>query len=297
MKKIVVVILVMILGLTIWYLLIKKYDYEITFKANFAPQGVYHQVKKIGSGLHNAKKDHIINTSNLTQEVSINNEKVILDWHFKRIQDTITKIRVGILSKEHSIRNRLQVLVGSSAMVQLVKEDLINFRKKLKGYTNTFKVIVEGETDIPAMETLSVSSKITRKRKAEEMMTHNSYLYPKLVERNVRKSGFPYVKIKNWNQEEDVIDLDFGFPIVYNDSLPVDSKINHTKIASKKALKATYYGNYRTSDEAWFVLLEHATANNISVEIKPLEIFYNDPMHGGNELEWKAEVFLPIIEH
>ncbi len=297
MKRIVFGVLILLIGVFTWYLLIKKYDYEITFNANLAPQGVYHQVKKTKPGEHNTKKENIINTSSLTQEVTVDHEKVILDWHFKRIQDTITKIRVGIVSKEHSIQNRLRVLVGSSTMVKLVKEDLINFRKQLKRYTSTFKVIIEGETDIPAMETLSVSSKIKRSGKAEEMMTHNSYLYPKLVERNVSKSGFPFVKIKNWNQEKDIIHLDFGFPIVYTDSLPVDSKITYTKVASQKALKATYYGNYRTSDEAWFILLEHAIAHHISVDLKPLEIFYNNPMQGGNELQWKAEVFLPIIEH
>jgi len=40
--------------------------------------------------------------------------------------------------------------------------------------------------------------------------------------------------------------------------------------------------------------MNYAKRRNISVEKKPLEIFYNDPMHDGNASQWKAEVFLPM---
>jgi len=49
-----------------------------------------------------------------------------------------------------------------------------------------------------------------------------------------------------------------------------------------------------TGDQAWFALMNYAKRRNISVEKKPLEIFYNDPMHDGNASQWKAEVFLPM---
>jgi len=45
---------------------------------------------------------------------------------------------------------------------------------------------------------------------------------------------------------------------------------------------------------AWYALINYAKKNNIEIEKKPVEIFYNNPNFGGNELDWKAEIYLPI---
>ncbi len=285
----------MLFGASIWYLFIKKYDYEITFMANMAPIGAYHQVKNITS---NADKlvNETLNFSDidLKQEVIFANEKVFLDWKFESVNDTITKIKVGIVSKDHSVKNRVQVITGSSSLIKLIKDDLIKFRKELRRYSDTFKIIIDGKTEIPPMDVLLVSSETQRNRKAQEMMSQNSYLYPKLKEGKVEKKGYPFVKIEQWDINKDILQMNFGFPIVHKDSLPIDSIIQYKRINAQKALKATYYGNYIKSDEAWFALLEYARLNGIVVEQKPLEIFYNNPMQDGNELQWKAEIFLPI---
>ena len=65
---------------------------------------------------------------------------------------------------------------------------------------------------------------------------------------------------------------------------------------SVKALKATYNGNYITSDRAWYALLEHAERNAIKVSETPIEVFYNNPNFGGDELQWNAEIFMPLID-
>ncbi|WP_271768967.1 GyrI-like domain-containing protein [Aquimarina algiphila] len=294
MKKVVIVIVTLLFGLTIWYLYIKKYDYEISFKANAAPGSIYDQVKNLRSIAKTNDIREIYPYESLQQKIVIDKVPVILEWNFKSMADTITKVEVGIVSQDHSLENRLKVLIGSSKVIDSVKSNLIDLRKKIMNYTDSFMVVVDGESESPEMEYISVSSKTKRYRKANEMMRSNAFLYPKLTKNDIQKDGFPFVNIKNWDTEADSIYLDFGFPIKYRDSLPVGSGINVGKIKSKKALKATYHGNYRNSDEAWFVLLTYAKKNNILVEKTPLEIFYNNPMQGGDELEWKAEIFLPI---
>ena len=49
-----------------------------------------------------------------------------------------------------------------------------------------------------------------------------------------------------------------------------------------------------TSDRAWFALLNYAQNKGIAVEEKPIEVFYNNPNMGGDELSWKTEVYMPI---
>ncbi len=295
MKKTAIVALIILLGTTIWYLFIKKYDYEISFKANAAPGSIYNVVKNLKSKTGaNIPFDQVTSFESIKQTINIDQQNVVLEWYFKSIGDTITAINVGVISHDHPIKNRIKVLLGSSSLVKLLKQNLIDFRKKNRQYTNTFRVIIEGESEIPKMQTLFLSSRVKRSEKASEMMKHNAYLHPKLIENEISKKGFPYIKIKDWNLKTDQIDLEFGFPIVDKDSLPIDVKISSGSIHSQKALKATYYGNYRNSDEAWFALLAYANKNNIIVEEKPLEIFYNNPMHEVNEKQWKAEIYLPI---
>ncbi len=43
--------------------------------------------------------------------------------------------------------------------------------------------------------------------------------------------------------------------------------------------------------------VDHSLKNNITIEHKPFEIFYNNPNLGGNDLVWKAEIFMPIIQN
>ncbi len=296
MKKIAIGILIILLGLITWYLFLKKYDYVITFKANLAPLGAYHKIKSIkteGSKyLEMSNPD--TNGAALRQEFAIHDQNVLLDWHFKSVTDTVTEIKVGILSSQHSLHNRLKILTGSSPLVTSVKEELIQIRKKLKYYTDTFRIIIDGEATTPAQDALIVSSITKRYDKAQEMMKSNGYLHPELLENNVDKTGHPFVKIKSWDITTDGIEMNFGFPIIYRDSLPIDSNIKYVKMNSEKTLKATYFGNYRNSDEAWFVLVEYANRNNIDIVKKPLEIFYDNPMQGGDELQWRAEIFLPL---
>jgi len=42
--------------------------------------------------------------------------------------------------------------------------------------------------------------------------------------------------------------------------------------------------------------MDYAEKNNLEVTGHPLEFFYNNPNMGGNELNWKAEIFMPLQE-
>ena len=94
--------------------------------------------------------------------------------------------------------------------------------------------------------------------------------------------------------KNDSIQYNFCFPIKQSDSLPKHPEIKYKRYYEKDAIKATYNGNYITSDRAWYALKEYADRNNIEIDLTPIEIFYNNPNMGGDELQWKAEIFMPI---
>ncbi|MEH6777641.1 MAG: AraC family transcriptional regulator, partial [Maribacter arcticus] len=70
----------------------------------------------------------------------------------------------------------------------------------------------------------------------------------------------------------------------------------YKKLETTKGIKAIYNGNYITSDRAWYALLRYAKTNGLNVAPNPIEIFYNNPDMGGNSLNWKTEVYLPLID-
>ena len=78
--------------------------------------------------------------------------------------------------------------------------------------------------------------------------------------------------------------------------MPDTKTINFKQTEEFKALKAIFNGNYRLSDRAWYELIDHAQSLGLDFEMTPHEIFRNDPHSGGNELEWVAEVYLPVKE-
>lgn len=86
----------------------------------------------------------------------------------------------------------------------------------------------------------------------------------------------------------------FVFPIGYNKNLAAVHSIQLKSIESKASLEAVFNGNYRSSHLAWLDLLEKAKREKLPVEKLPLEIFYSNPRMGGDAIEWKAIVFMPL---
>ncbi|MBW1295460.1 GyrI-like domain-containing protein [Aquimarina litoralis] len=299
MKKAIIFFLAILVALGVWYFFIKKYDYQVTFMSKGAPGSVYHQI----IGWESWGKD--VRTKNITtidttlykevsQKVSLQDTILNLDWSITSVNDSISKIKVGVHSGSHSLMNRLRILTGETTFTRSLKQEFQKFGKGLNYFARTFKIRIEGESEIPALEYLYVSSTSNRTNKAGMMMQANSDFFPKMMRNNVEVNGAPFVKIKEWNKVDDKIQFEFGFPVKHTGSLPIDATTKYHKTVPKKAIKAVFYGNYRNSDQAWFALLEYAKRRDILIKNKPLEIFYNNPMQDGNAATWKAEVFMPL---
>ena len=299
MKRIIAFLLIIVSVVIIWYLFIKKYDYQVSFLVKGAPGSIYHQVIGWESWGEDLKTKNVTTLDTLLfkkirQKVSLKDTVLNLDWNIVSVNDSISKIKVGVLSGNHSLMNRLGLLTGETIFTKSLKREFKRFGKGVNDFSKTFRIHIEGESDLPALEYLYVSSASNRSNKAGMMMQTNSDLFPKIKENNLELNGSPFVKVKKWNEINDKIQFDFGFPIKYKDSLPISSIIKHNKISTQKAIKATFYGNYRHSDQAWFALMEYAKRRSILIDKKPLEIFYNNPMQDGDASKWKAEIFMPL---
>jgi len=296
MRKIKFIIAFVILGSLIWYLFIKPYDYLVTLDAKTFPGAINQTIKIWSLSLDNSTIIGQKDINNLKQKIIFNDSVYIYKWKIITVNDSTSKIKVYINDTHHSLQNKITIPFSNTDFEKRTKNTLVDFNKKLNEHIKNFKVTIKGESEIKPTYCAYIPIKSTQMGKAKGMMQNFNLLSSFIFKNNILLNGKPIVEITKWNMDNDSIHYNFCYPIIKNDSLPVDKIIKYKNIEHKKAIKAIYNGNYISSDRAWYALLDYAKNNNIELEKKPFEIFYNNPNMGGNALKWKAEVFLPIKE-
>ena len=291
--------MLLLVGLFVYYLFIKTYDYQITFNARTAPGTVYYAIndweEALGKrGLANVIDSKGVHFSHLDQNLKIGDSIINLKWKLEGVNDSVTKITVRIKDLENSVTTRLENIFKKPPLEQILISKMSDFKKGLDAHLNRFKVDVAGEDTIPGKFYAYVEIKSSLAQKARNMIANNGGILGWLREHGFKILGKPTLEVTHWNVEKDSITFNYMFPVTEMDSLPEHGRIRFKNYPSRKAIKAIYHGNYRISDRAWFALNDYAKRHNLEVEMTPVEFFYDNPMMGGDELEWKAEVYMPI---
>ena len=294
MKNIKYLIAFVLLGGLLWYLFIKPYDYLVTFKSKTFPGAINQTIKTWSLSLDNSTIIDQSDINNLKQRITFNDTTYLYKWKIIAVNDSTSKVKVYIKDEHHSLKNRILFPFSNTDFEKRTKNTLVDFNNKLNEHIKSFKVTIKGESEIKSTYCAYIPIKSKQLNKAKGMMQNYNLLSSFIFENNISLNGKPIVEITYWNMVNDSIHYNFCYPIIKNDSLPVNKIIKYKNIENIKALKAIYNGNYISSDRAWYALMDYANSNNIKIDKKPLEIFYNNPNMGGNSIKWKAEVFLPI---
>ena len=285
---------ILLIGL-LWYLFLKPYDYTIRFTTNTFP-GPINQTLKLWDKSQPTTKGIEQNGSiyDLTQYLKFNDSTYRYQWHIQRLTDSTSRVRIDIQDMDHSLLNKIKVPFSDTDFEKRSRKTARDFISLLNEHIAGFKVKVVGKDSLSPAFFAYVTIKTAQTKKASGMMANYLNLTGFLKDNDLKADGFPFVEVTQWDQKTDSITYNFCYPIVYNDSLPVDNHIKYKKNEAIEGIKAIYNGNYITSDRAWYALLDYAEKKGIDVSPTPIEYFYNNPNQGRNELEWKAEVFLPL---
>ncbi len=301
MKKIKYFIVLILIGSLVWYLFIKPHDYTVRFKIKTSPGTVYTSVEEWN--LINQELDSFSYRitdkkayTAINQTLNTKERNLDVAWNFKSLNDTITHVIVGITEKGNSIYNRITIPFSNTQFEKIAINTIKNFKEGIENQLEKkFKVNYVGIDTIPKITYAYIEFKnIEMRNKAEQMMKYNARLLQFINLHNLKDGNYPFLIVDNWNLDQSTIDFRFCFPIKQRDTMPTHTNIRFDVLKPKKALKAIYNGNYITSDRAWFALYEYAKRHDIPIENNLLEIFYDNPFYGSDELEWKTEVFLPI---
>jgi len=307
MKKIILVSLTLVLLGLIWYLFIKKYDYQFTMEAKYGPGSVYHEILEWKRLNPESAEDNIAFIQgepfrNLTQQVnSFTDSPVDFYWEFNKSNDSITEIVLNIRTEENSLGNRLDIInpFSKSIYIDSLKQNLLAFRQRLKNNQEAYRIQISDSIVIsPALDCIChLSENIPVKTKAREMVQTIDILEDYIQSRDLKLTGNPFVKIIKWNREEDIIDFEFCFPVNLVQDIRPTSNVKFRQIPSSTALKAVFNGNYRLSHKAWFDLLYTAKEKSLKTNGLPLEVFFNNPnVESTPSPTWKAVIYLPIVE-
>lgn len=293
-KKVSLVFGLILLVLLLWYLFIKPYDYLVTFKANTFPGTINQSIKLWSQTLDSSSKIVQDDLQNVSQEFTSNDSTFYYKWKLEPLTDSTSRVKVYVKDVNHSLINKITIPFSETSFEKTTKRILLDFNKKLVDHLQNFSVSSVGKDTLAGTYCAYIPIKSTQFQKAKGMMLNYSLISNFIAENKIKLNGRPMVEITKWDIDNDSIYYNFCYPIIKSDSLPKHDLIKYKQLDSRFSLKAIYNGNYITSDRTWYRLLDYAKENKINVSPTPIEVFYNNPNMGGNELEWKTEVYIPI---
>ncbi len=296
MKKIVAILAFIVIAVIAWYLFIKPYDYVVRFNAKTTVGTINQSIKSWNSSLENTQIIDKSRLDEIQQQFTFGDSTHIYTWKLSPVNDSISSVKVYIKDLENSLANKLAIPFSKTNFEKRSETTAKEFFDLLNSHLEKFKVTINGESTTRATFVAYTPLKGLQIEKAKGMMRNYSLLTQIMLKGDVELNGTPFVEITKWDAIKDSIEYNFCFPIKRPDHLPQHPEIKYKRYLERNAIKATYNGNYITSDRAWYALKEYADKNHIDVDLTPIEVFYNNPNMGGNEMNWKAEIFLPIKE-
>jgi effector-binding domain-containing protein len=230
----------------------------------------------------------------IKQKMEKENVQMEYVWDITSINDSITKLSVGIKDLNQSWYNKITVPFYNTNFKKAQIRKITDFKKGLDDHLQKFKVVIDGETSTKEVYVAYISLESVLQRKAQNMIASDALITGFLYNNNIEIKGKPYLEITNWDLENETLQFNYCFPVDKNTKVVFDEVIKFKSLPAFRGLKATYYGNFRTSDRAWFALLDYAKRKNIKLKHQVLEHFLANPFNGGDELQWKTEIMMPF---
>ncbi len=293
-KKVSLLIGVVLLIGLIWYLFIKDYDYQVNFKVATDIGTTNQTIKAWDISLKNSEILEKNGLEKVVQKIQSGDSIIIYTWKITKINDSTSQVKVFVKDQNHSLKNKILIPFSDTSFEKETRKKLLTFNEVLHKHLNSIRVKIIGMDELRSSFCAYISLKGVQTEKAKGMMANYPALTSIIGKNNIKLSGIPFLEITRWNKENDSIYYNFCMPIKKTDSLVDDPAIKYKNFVGRKAIKAIYNGNYITSDRAWYALLNYAQQKEIAVEEKPVEIFLDNPEMGGNELDWRAEIYLPL---
>lgn len=121
-----------------------------------------------------------------------------------------------------------------------------------------------------------------------EIMTYMS-------KNNIIANGMPFTIYNEMNPETGNIIMSNAIPVMNKVKVEKGSEVLCGFIPKIKVLKTTLKGNYTNLPKAWEATFKHIAENGLEqANLKPFEIYTNDPGNFPNPASWTTEIYIPL---
>ena len=281
-----------------WYFGIKASDYTITFTAKAASGTVFQGIQEWSTIQRQKRKEHftVVEKNNfdfLKQQMTVGDTTYTYVWEITPLNDSVSKVSVGINEIGKSWYNKITAPFWPTKFKTEQIRKVKDLREGLNEHLKNLKVRIDGEGTSKPVYVAYIQLKSVLQEKAQSMIGNDAAITGFLYTHKIKIVDRPYVEIVDWALDKETIVFNYCFRIDPLTKAIADANVKFKTIPSLKGIKATYYGNFRTSDRAWFALMDYAKKNDLKIKNIALEHFLANPFNGGEELEWETQIIMP----
>lgn len=295
----VILAIILALGAGMVYLITRSCDYRASFMVKTTPEIAYYHIhnwdiwnrKQTGATFEITGKTPV---SGLSNRVLLKDTTLVFNWEIKEINDSTTQVRACVSDPGRKISNRLTSPFINTPFRKSVRSNLMDMMRRMELMLPKFRYEFQGNSSFEERACVCISHHSTRKGKAMSMISSVVELNQFVKQNKLELDMHPLVIIDDWDETNDSIKFDFCFPIKRIGSVPEHPVIKFRTLKGMDAVQTDFFGNYSLSDIAWYNLYAECKELGYRSNRTLIEVYHNDPHSGGDELEWKAEIFLGI---
>lgn len=164
-------------------------------------------------------------------------------------------------------------------------------QESMKVYT----ININGETEYGGGFYMYKTTSATSANISQIMSKQYGEIMSYMAQNNVIANGMPFTIYNEMNAENSSVIMSNAIPV--RDKVNVDraSEVLCGYIPKTRVLKTTLKGNYTNLPEAWKATMAYLAKNNLEQSnLKPFEIYTNDPGKFPNPADWITEIYIPI---
>lgn len=220
-------------------------------------------------------------------------------WKFKESGQS-TEVSWGMTSEKTSFMMKFFAII-SGGMDKMIGPDYERGLEKLDSLVidkmSKFTINVDGIKEYGGGFYLYKTTNATNANISSTMGKQYGSIGAYMAQNQIAMHGMPFTIYQEMNMAEGTVIMSNGIPVSQKIEIDDDSGVLCGFIPKTKVLKTTLKGNYTNLGQAWSEAMQHIAKNNLTQsELKPFEIYTNDPGQVPNPADWITEIYIPIIE-
>ncbi|WP_282135563.1 SRPBCC family protein [Seonamhaeicola maritimus] len=221
-----------------------------------------------------------------------------ISWEFKRTDDGTTDVTWTISGKDLPFGFKAFATFSGGMEKQIAPhyersleklDSIVSLRLK------AFSVNVDGITEYGGGFYMYKTTAATGTNISQIMGKQYGEIMGYMAKNNIVANGMPFTIYNDMNPDTGNIIMSNAIPIMSKVTVEKESEVLCGFMSNLKALKTTLKGNYTNLPKAWETAMTHIAKNGLEMsDVKPFEIYTNDPGNFPNPADWVTEIYIPL---